>query len=246
MRITRLTAIAVLACGFTAEPLDISGWTFTRSLPLGASVHGVGTAHAPLPARSGETSIRFHVRPGDCSAGKHGWDDCKKDRERAELKQTDYQHHGETWWYGFSMFVPLSHRPIWPAKLSFAQFHQEGAKPALMLQNHKGGLWLDIHDARRTVKLLPLIAAQDFAGRWHDISLQVRWSRRSDGFIRAFVDGKPAASFDGPTMSAGKIYFKFGLYRSHLNRNQKSREISHMVYFDNVVRSRQPIIISGH
>ncbi len=240
MRIALLTGLAALACGFTAEPDDISGWTFTRSLPLGAKVHGVGTAHAPLPVRSGETSIRFHVRPGDCSAGKHGWDDCANDRERAELKQAGYQYHGETWRYRFDIFVPGGHRVIWPAKLAFAQFHQEGARPAIMLQNHKGGLWLDVHDGEGTVELLPLIPNDEFAGRWHEVALQVHWSRNDDGFVRAFIGGRPVARFDGPTMSAQKVYFKFGVYRSHLNRNAKAKEVSHTVYFDTVTRTRQP------
>ena len=47
-----------------------------------------------------------------------------------------------------------------------------------MLQNHTGGLWLDVHDADGTVELLPLIGKDRLAGRWHDVSLQVRWSRK--------------------------------------------------------------------
>ena len=217
---------------------DVSGWSFVRSLPIGASLHGVGTAHEPLPVRTGGTSLRFELRPGDCSRGKHGWDDCRKDRERVEIKQTDYQHHGEAWWYGFSIYLPESHQNIWPAKLSFAQFHQEGAKPAIMLQNHKGGLWLDIHDAQRTVRLDQLISADKMRNHWHDVVLQIRWSRDSDGFVRAWISGRKVADYRGQTMNAEKVYFKFGLYRSHLKRNPRSRQITHLAYFDRVVRGK--------
>lgn len=238
MRATAIIVCAVLLCGFTPEPEDISGWSFVRSLPIGAPLHGVGTAHTPLPVRTGASSLRFEVRPGDCSRAKHGWDDCKKDRERTELKQTGYQHHGETWWYGFSLLVPQGHKNIWPAKLSFAQFHQEGAKPVVMFQNHKGGLWLDIHDARRTIKLIKLIPQSQLAGRWHDVVLQIRWSRESDGFIRAWVGGRKVASFEGATMSAEQVYFKFGLYRSHLKRNKEAQNVRHRAYFDRLVRGK--------
>ena len=231
-----LVAVFVL-CGFSPEPGDISGWNFVRSLPVGASVHGVGVAHAPLPVHHGKTSLRFEIRPGDCSAGKHGWDDCTRDRERAELKQTDYQRHGETWWYKFSIFVPAGHRNIWPAKLSFAQFHQEGAKPAIMLQNHKGGLWLDVHDGSGTKQLIPLISRAVFAGEWHDVVLSIRWSRNRDGYISAEINGKNVAQYRGATMSAQKVYFKFGLYRSHLIRAGNVAQVTHRAYFDRIVRA---------
>jgi hypothetical protein len=229
---------AALLCGCTSESEDVSGWSFVRSLPIGAPLHGVGTAHAPLPVRTGTSSLRFEVRPGDCSRGKHGWDDCKKGRERTELKQTSYQYHGETWWYGFSLYVPRGHKNVWPAKLSFAQFHQEGAKPVIMFQNHKGGLWLDIHDADRTIELIELVPQSELAGRWHDLILQIKWSRDSDGFIRAWIGGKTAADFTGKTMSAEQVYFKFGLYRSHLERNRGARNVTHRAYFDGLVRAK--------
>jgi hypothetical protein len=238
MRKALLTGLAFSLCGFSPQTEDVSGWAFVRSLPIGAKIHGVGTAHAPLPVRDGDTSIRFEVRPGDCSAGRHGWDDCERDRERSELKQIGYQFAGETWWFGFSMYVPEPHRNIWPAKLSFAQFHQEGARPAIMLQNHRGGLWLDIHGAEKTIRLIPLIAADGFAGRWHDVKLHIRWSAKEDGFIRAYVGTDKVADYRGATMSAQKVYFKFGLYRSHPSRNAETANTVHSVYFDKVMRAR--------
>ncbi len=228
--------IAVAAAALVGGAEDISGWHFVRSLPVGASPHGVETVSEPV--RDGRTSLRFQVRPGDCSRGaNNGWNDCETGRERAELKQTDYQHAGETWWYSFSLYVPAGFRNIWPAKVAFAQFHQEGAKPALMLQNDKGGLWLDIHGRKGTVAMLPLLADKDLRGRWHDIVLHIHWSPGSDGFIAAEVDGASAAQWQGPTMWARDVYFKFGLYRSHLERNPAGRQLTQTVYFDRVRRA---------
>ncbi len=241
MRGPWLVVVALCLSGFTVEPEDVSGWSFVRSLPIGASLHGVGVAHDPLPTRSGKTSLRFEVRPGDCSTGRHGWDDCRQDRERAELKQQGYQRHGETWWYRFSLFVPEDHRNIWPAKLSFAQFHQQGAKPVLMLQNHKGGLWLDIRNGKRTVRRVPIIPERAFKGRWHDIRFNIRWSRNRDGFMRTFIGDELVHQYKGRTMSADRVYFKFGLYRSHVSRSSRAGRTTHTAFYDLIERSETPL-----
>ncbi len=238
MRWPTLLLLIPILCGFTPEPEDVSGWTFTRSLPIDASLHGVGIAEAPLPVRDGKSSIRFQVRPGDCSRGRHGWNDCERDRERTELKQRDYQRQNETMWYAFSMFVPSDHVNVWPAKLNFAQFHQKGGKPAIMLRNYKGGLWLDIRQNRKTVALKQLLTAERLHGRWHDITLNIHWSRYANGFVRAWVGSRQVADYRGPTMDRDQVYFKFGLYRSYISRNPVTATATHTVYFDRVVRGR--------
>ena len=105
-----------------------------------------------------------------------------------------------------------------------------------MFQNHSGGLWLDIHDAKRTVELVELIPPSNLQGRWHDVVLQIKWSRGPDGFIRAWINGKTATDFSGMTMTADKVYFKFGLYRSHLKRNRSARQVTHRAFFDRLIR----------
>ncbi len=231
---------ALAAAALIGEGENVAGWHFVRSLPVGAARHGVETVRPPQPVRDGATSLRFEVRPGDCSKARNGgWNDCETGRERAELKETGYQHAGETWWYSFSLYVPAGFRNIWPAKVSFAQFHQEGAKPALMFQNDMGGLWLDIHGPHGTVAKLPLIAEENLRGQWHDIVANVHWSPGSDGFMVVDVDGSEAARWRGPTMWARDVYFKFGLYRSHLERNPAGSHVTQTVYFDRIRRARR-------
>ena len=238
MRPVIAIALVLTLCGFTATEDDISGWEFTRSLPIDAPVHGVGVAQAPLPVRDGNTSIRFEVRPGDCSRGKHGWDDCKTDRERTELKQRDHQRQNETMWYAFSLHVPADHVNVWPAKLSFAQFHQEGGKPAIMLRNYKGGLWLDVRHEGKTMQLTQMLTAEQLRGHWNDITLNVHWSRHVNGYVRAWVGNRKVTEYRGSTMNRKKVYFKFGLYRSFVSRNPLNAKTTHTAYFDRVVRGR--------
>lgn len=244
MTLQSITSVIVVCLGLSAASSagaeqNWSGWDFVRSLPLGARERGVRQVGTPHPVRSGASSIRFEVQPGDCSAGKHGWDDCAKDRERAELKQTDYQMAGEQWWYAFSLYLPHSHRNIWPAKLSLAQFHQEGAGPVIMFQNDRGGLWLDIHDARRTIQKVQVLEAHALKGRWHDIVLRIKWSRKDDGMIDMWIGHRAVANYRGATMSAEQVYFKFGVYRSFLSRNARlAASTSHVAYFDSVRRGK--------
>ena len=113
-----------------------SGWGFGRSLPLGAKKHGYQVVSAPdHPVRYGQYSEKFEVRPGDCSKGMGGHDDCKTDRERSELIQRyETQKRGDEYWYRWSIYLPPTHQNIHRVKVAYCQFHQEGCLPVVMFQ----------------------------------------------------------------------------------------------------------------
>ncbi len=205
-------------------PADVaSGWVFARSLPDGFRTHGyrVVSKADGHPVRAGARSLRFEVRAGDCGRDprRFGWDDCARDRERHELIQRgERQRHGQTFWYGWSVFVPADWPNVFPTKVAIGQFHQRGDHVVWMFQNADGGLHVDNQVPGHTVARSPLITAGAFRGRWHDIAVHARWSRGSDGFFRVFVNDKPAYDHAGPTMTADEVYFKFGIYRSFVGR----------------------------
>lgn len=205
-------------------PADVaSGWVFAKSLRDGFKAHGyeVVSKADGHPVRAGTQSLRFEVRAGDCGRDprRFGWDDCARDRERHELIQRgDRQKEGREFWYGWSIFAPEDWPNVFPAKVAIGQFHQRGDHVVWMFQNAGGGLHVDNQVPGRTIALLPLIAAKDFRGRWHDIAVHARWSREADGFFRVFVNGAPAYEHAGATMTAEEVYFKFGIYRSFVSR----------------------------
>ena len=219
-----------------------SGWGFSRSLPLGAKKHGYQVVSAPdHPVRYGQYSEKFEVRPGDCSKGMGGHDDCKTDRERSELIQRGYtQRGGDEFWYRWSIYLPPTHQNIYKTKLAYAHFHQEGCPPVLMFQEYDGGYWLNIQPSinKGLDDNRKLLEATEFVGRWNDIVVHARWTKHSDGWFKVWVNGEEKTSYYGKTMSCKEVYFKYGIYRSFVSLNSKSKTVTTIAYYDGVVRSK--------
>jgi hypothetical protein len=224
-----------------------SGWRFERSLPVGAKRHGYQVVSAPEhPVRYGKKSERFEVRPGDCSSTKSGtWSDCRKDRERSELIQRGRtQRAGDEYWYRWSIYMPEGHQNIYDVwtggtKLAYAQFHQEGCSPVFMFQEYDGGYWLNIQPPiKRFDDDRKLLEAKEFIGKWNDIVVYARWTRKNDGWFKVWVNGEEKTSHNGKTMLCDEVYFKYGVYRSFLSRSELSKTVTTIAYYDGVVRSK--------
>ena len=87
-------------------PKDVaSGNTYKKSLEGKYKKYGMQVVNKEdgHPVRSGNQSIRFEVRPGDCGHNED-WNDCDTDRERHEL--TGKRKTGGEWWYAWSIFLP--------------------------------------------------------------------------------------------------------------------------------------------
>jgi hypothetical protein len=225
MRLAFLPAVLVLACGFSPEPEDVSGWSFVVSKGAAQGIETVAS-----PTRSGATSISFALKPGSCTAN-----DCANDRERLELKQNSYQREGETWWYGWSFYLPQDFAAIWPARLFLGQFHQEDDSPVLLFSVEPEGLRLESSLSPDDKPLL--VPDSELRGRWHDVVMKVTWSS-AQGQVSVAVDGKEIVNRVQPTMTAADVYFKFGIYRAHLSRAPVQPLPQQRAYFDNVRRGK--------
>jgi len=200
-------------------------FTFRRSLNY--AKYGYLAVKDPTESASVPVVERFEVRPGDCAEI-----DCKTDRERSELREMGHPNkEGETWWYGWSIFVPPEYPNVYPTKVALGQFHQMDGKPAFMFQNYKGGLWLDNQLRNRYYNL---ISKEDLRGRWHKVEVNVKWSRSGKGFLKVWVNGEQRIEIKGKTMSRKKVYFKYGVYRSFLSRYPKKAVPGQVVYYANV------------
>ncbi len=190
---------------------------------------------------------RFEVRSGDC--GTNGaWSDCSNDRERSELSQTIKElGEGDTAWYGWSVYFPPDFPDISPTKTTIAQFHQRNedgriAKPVWMFQHSNGALYLDDQTTGRSTRRIPLIPASDLRANWHNIKVKVRWAKDESGRLNIWINGAQVFEYQGPTMNAKKVYFRYGLYRSFISR-YKTAENSDIVptqiaLFANVNRAK--------
>lgn len=230
---------------------NVSGWSFidsgTSTKRYAYSVVKKSDGH---PVRSGETSMRFEVRSGDCGM-RYDWNDCKTQRERKELRQSNNYNVGENW-YHWSVYLPKDYPDIWPqARTILGQFHNKNHNnrthmiPAFMFRI-KGKADLKAREYFEFYTLVDpihrstvsgdtyLISIDEMRGNWTDILVHVKWSTKMDGFFRVYVNGnsKPIYSRSGPTRRKEYtvIFFKFGIYNSWIIGKIPTR----IVYYDDV------------
>ena len=206
------------------------------------------------PVRLGNQSIRFEVRPGDCSndTNPDGWNDCEHDSERHEL--SGQRTPKGTYWYAWSIYFSEDHFNGYPTFVTLGQFHQHGkySYPPWMFTNYKGGYWFrqrisnTSQDVSKTLKIYSLLSRKEVLGKWNDVLVNVKWSHKKDGFIKVLINGKILYDYKGRTKAKGtKSYFKFGIYRSEMkadwlysefNKDKLKGLPTQIIYYDEVRR----------
>ena len=182
------------------------------------------------PVRAGEQSIRFEVRDGDCGKDPDGWSDCKGDRERHELSvagKKDLMSKGE-YWFSWSIYFPKDHQNLYPLSNNYGQFHQKKGEPVFMFKELRSGYSVvrtigDLdYDERR------LIRNDDMSGKWHDILINAKWSKKDDGFFNVWVNDKLKYEYKGPTKTKKYVYEKFGIYSTGVTRYKNYKNLDVM------------------
>lgn len=239
-----LVCLVLMGC-VTGGSENISGWSFvdggTSPKRYAYSVVSKAEGH---PVRSGETSMRFEVRDGDCGS-YYDWDDCSTHRERKELRQGDNINVGENW-YHWSLYLPKDFRSVWPVKLNMGQFHVKGSlRPAFMFLDKVGKYQVHNMVGHYMVENKP-ITISEMRGRWTDILVHVKWTRGENGFFRVYANGDDTPSYyyagvTSPKRNVQGIFFKFGIYRSNTHywflRDKPDAKVpTQIVYYDDVRR----------
>ena len=232
-------AIAILGLGGCQHVDRGSFVAFKRS--LNSKPHGYAVIEDPTGTAPTRLVERFEVRHGDCEAD-NGWSDCDRDRERSELsEQKKRTTRGKSYWYGWSLYLPEDYINVYPTKVALGQFHQVEAPPVWMFQNSSGGYHLDRQVHGSTREYFELIDEENLRGKWHHIEVNARWSEGADGFFKVWVNGEQKADYSGQTMTAMKVYFKYGVYRSFMSRYRRANGIDEVpgqvAYFANVRRA---------
>jgi hypothetical protein len=194
---------------------------FKRS--LNNTFYGYRVVKDPTGKAPTEHVEIFEVRNGDCASDGH-WSDCANDRERSELSGSKDNYPGSEFWYGWYIYVPRNYVNIYPTKTALGQFHQKSSHPVWMFQNSNGGLYLDQQVHGSTEKYYKLLDKDELRGKWHQIKLHIKWSRNNDGFFYVWVNGKQKVKYNGQTMDASQVYFKYGVYRSFLRRYKAEKQ----------------------
>ncbi len=216
------------------------------------------------PVRRGRHAAKFTVRPGDRTSNGN----------RAELVWDNREQPGSQSWYGWSFLVPSDYADVEPKPNLWqlmGQWHDQpdpgrgetwddfpGHSPpiSIVYSAKKGAsrieLWYGTYAAGAIQKIVATAPIQK--GRWNDLVFHIGWSPREDGFIEAWLNGKPFIAqgdkrhnkqhkvFGANMWNAYPHYLKIGLYRSSLITTTNS------VYFDEVKigNSYRDVAIAAH
>lgn len=203
-------------CGdFETGRLD--GWIWDR--PNADSIQVV-----TRPVRKGRYAVRVTLAPGDVAARK----------ERAELKVGDRDlerlrgGQGGEMWYGWSVLIPTDYAdPPGDQFQILAQWHHRPSEAATQVSGPPPlTLHFTFHQGRHLLSLIgrpsseaprrTLAARPVRKGAWIDLVFHIRWSTGSDGFVEAWLDGRPftEGKVYGPTLYQPlSNYLRLGLYR---------------------------------
>jgi len=232
---------SVLFCG-DFEQGNLAGWRWDFARSDSARV-------VSDPVRRGRHAVEITLKPGDVAALKN----------RAELmfkdKQLELVHArpGAELWYGWSVLVPADDPDPRPGNFHIlGQWHGRPARaataatsasqperraprrPTLALHFKYGatGYALNLYHHPGAAVEGHLIATRAVRkGEWIDLVFHVKWSEGKDGFVEAWLDGKPytAGKVYGATLqNPAATYLRLGLYRPH------GGETTNRVYLDEV------------
>ncbi len=242
-----LVAIATVAMAQTTRVSeDIStwgtSWYYSMHAPAWADhALNVVTGTDGVPARFGESALRFEVRPGDCGRDD-SWSDCENDRERHELAGYDRRDtQGETVWYAYSIYIPEGTSHVAPTRTTLGQFHEFGGNVNFAMDLMAAGYTVDYKLGGWGAGSQTIIPTEELHGRWHDILVRATWSDTPDGSFEIWVNREHVYELSGRTMRNGSsngMFFKFGIYRSFLSRYQNlnggEAVPTQVVYYDEI------------
>jgi len=219
-------------------PKDVaSGAKWSASVAKGMRPHQIQLVNSKdgHPVRSGNQSIRFEIREGDCGYGYGGYNDCENDRHRSELSQYQKNNRGfRHKFFAWSIYLPEDFVSVDPVLLVMCSIHQsfKGQKyskaPSVMFQFNNGGYWINrLIDgfwqekdsySGYFKKNAHLIDTKDMIGKWTDVVLEFKSTKKKNGIIRVWINGELKYDYKGRTSDGGRNYYKFGLYQTWVSR----------------------------
>jgi Polysaccharide lyase len=198
--------------------------------------HNLQSVEDPLSKNS--RAIRFELRKGE------QWLNHGIGSYRTEISTGEFPPLASEKWYSFSLFLPEDF-PIEDNRLVLAQWWSKTKKqlgekpksPSAAFRFRGGLLYLSIRHSSEQVVRNPdrvpeeiVFSTKDFIlGRWHRFTVFAKWSFKTDGRIKVWLDGAEVANYSGPVGyndDEGPV-FKFGLYRD-------ASEKTYVAYFKEI------------
>lgn len=215
-----------LAILLAAVSTSSAGDGFSSELQRSGSHSYQNVSHA------GERAERFELRHGDCKGTDR---DCATNRERVEARSNTYDKVGETVCYSYRLFIPADYAEMSP-KQTLGQWHDTKYGDAFSVRYMNGKMWFsrNLGDAEVDKLFFPISK-----GSWNEFAFRFRLANDATGSIEAWINGRKV--FDRPSVQVlpvglGRWYFKYGIYRSHLNQFSGPVRPTQVAYYSRVKR----------
>lgn len=182
------------------------------------------------PVRAGKYSVRFDLSRGNV-------------RNEVAAKRASV---GGTYWYGWSLFLPKDYVTVSGKEFvtQFSKWQSQEPKwtgPANCILKTENGRWMfrinyQESPTTQSIKSTSVDLGPYEKGEWTDWVMHVKWSYKSDGFLRLYKNDKLVLSKDGATyfnIPKGP-YFKMGIYMGLDNKEwSRHRQVtSRTIYGD--------------
>jgi hypothetical protein len=193
--------------GLVAE--NLSGFAPQHTQQASLAPGRIAVETDPTRIRSGQTSIRMQIQPGDCSARIGGGqpDDCASGNERIEIGSG--QGASGIMLEAFSLMLGGDFRNLndnAPA-VNLVQWFQQNAGACFSLQYNAVRENLSIRN-RCTNGSYNTAEPQDVELRgnpidsWQEFVVLANWSKGADGLFRVLVNNDLVYDYRGPTLAA--------------------------------------------
>jgi hypothetical protein len=225
---------------------DVLNGLELKHLIAAPAVWGCNITDEPTlnPTYSGNSAVRFELKPGDCSLSFNGYDDCANDRSRIELYEpsTGESDVNRTVTYGHKFFVPK--QDFYPEGLPITIFAQvdsdnrEKFLPLLYLHTDDGeNLKIRVHDNWTYTGTDYTISNQLF-DTWHEIRYELTGGLSESNTIKVFLNEELVVNVSRATFDdeSGFFSLKLGIYQAFLSRSS-SIPTSVVVYNDEIYKS---------
>lgn len=201
-----------------------------------------------FPVYSGNQSLRFELRAGDCSANSDNtWNDCANDRSRTEVSEhlTPWTSIDKVITYEYMMYIP-SQVNFKPPRtfltvsqiLMFTPNNYVGLAQLIIDDSNNLSLALttDFQWTRPSDEAL-FVMAKPF-DQWIKVKFDVKTTTSPNGFVRLTVNDKFIYEQVRQTSAEEKLSLRLrlGMYNTGISRF-KSEWPTQIIYYDQVVKT---------
>ena len=233
-------------CSANDDPDVFTGTRFETSHPINARPWGclIVPKSALVPAYDGERTMRFEVRPDDCTASAI-YSDCEHDRSRHEINESGVgPTQGREIAWEMHLFIPPQPkiRPaggnaLFLSQLNYVDGPLYGTVAYLEL-SEAGELQVRTHVGLSFEIANRYVLDTQPTGRWIKLRYELVSSAGNDGRLRVLLDDVLKVDEARQTLPsvAGTNWLKLGLYNAFRSQATEPYD-TQVVFFDGIRRS---------